>query len=79
MTNYLFYITISSLLILLPIRFILLIEKLFDVVTDFTLLELGDTNQPLLKELMNKAPGTFHHSMHVANSRETAVASAIGC
>ena len=55
----------------------LLIEKLFDVVTDFTLLELGDTNQPLLKELMNKAPGTFHHSMHVANLAETA-ASAIG-
>jgi membrane-associated HD superfamily phosphohydrolase len=43
----------------------------------FTLLELGDTNQPLLKELMNKAPGTFHHSMHVANLAESA-ASAIG-
>ena len=77
MTNYLFYITISSLLILFTYPLILLIEKLFDVVTDFTLLELGDTNQPLLKELMNKAPGTFHHSMHVANLAESA-ASAIG-
>ena len=77
MTNYLFYITISSVLILFTYPLILLIEKLFDVVTDFTLLELGDTNQPLLKELMNKAPGTFHHSMHVANLAESA-ASAIG-
>ena len=77
MTNYLFYITISCVLILFTYPLILLIEKLFDVVTDFTLLELGDTNQPLLKELMNKAPGTFHHSMHVANLAESA-ASAIG-
>ena len=75
--NYLFYITIGSLFILFTYPLILLIEKVFDVVTDFTLLELGDTNQPLLKELMNKAPGTFHHSMHVANLVESA-ASAIG-
>lgn len=73
----LMYIAINSLFILFTYPIILLFEKLFGVTTDFTLLELGDTNQPLLKELMTKAPGTFHHSLQVANLSETA-ASAIG-
>lgn len=71
------YIAINSVFILFTYPIILLFEKLFGVTTDFTLLELGDTNQPLLKELMNKAPGTFHHSLQVANLSETA-AAAIG-
>ena len=73
----LMYIAINSVFILFTYPIILLFEKLFGVTTDFTLLELGDTNQPLLKELMNKAPGTFHHSLQVANLSEAA-ASAIG-
>lgn len=73
----LMYIAISSVFILFTYPVILLFEKLFGITTDFTLLELGDTNQPLLKELMNKAPGTFHHSLQVANLSEAA-ASAIG-
>ncbi|RNC85948.1 MAG: HDIG domain-containing protein [Balneola sp.] len=73
----LMYIAINSLFILFTYPIILLFEKLFGVTTDFTLLELGDTNQPLLKELMTTAPGTFHHSLQVANLSETA-ASAIG-
>ena len=75
--NYLMYISINSVFILFTYPIILLFEKLFGVTTDFTLLELGDTNQPLLKELMNTAPGTFHHSLQVANLSEAA-ASAIG-
>ncbi len=71
------HIAINSVFILFTYPIILLFEKLFGVTTDFTLLELGDTNQPLLKDLMNKAPGTFHHSLQVANLSETA-ASAIG-
>ncbi len=71
------YIAISSVFILFTYPIILLFEKLFGITTDFTLIELGDTNQPLLKELMNKAPGTFHHSLQVANLSEAA-ASAIG-
>lgn len=71
-----FFIAINCLLILFTYPIILLFEKIFGVTTDFTLLELGDTNQPLLKELMNKAPGTFHHSLQVANLSEAA-ASAI--
>ncbi|MBO6523742.1 MAG: HDIG domain-containing protein [Balneolaceae bacterium] len=75
--NNLMFIAINSVFILFTYPIILLFEKLFGVTTDFTLLELGDTNQPLLKELMNKAPGTFHHSLQVANLSEAA-ASAIG-
>ncbi len=66
------FIAINCLLILFTYPIILLFEKIFGVTTDFTLLELGDTNQPLLKELMNKAPGTFHHSLQVANLSEAA-------
>ncbi len=47
-------------------------EKLFGMVSDVSLLELSDTNSRLLKELANKAPGTFHHSLQVANLAEAA-------
>ncbi|WP_304038636.1 HD family phosphohydrolase [Mesonia mobilis] len=47
-------------------------EKLFALVSDMSLLELSDTNSKLLKELSNKAPGTFHHSLNVANLAEAA-------
>jgi len=45
-------------------------ERLFDVTTDITLLELSDLNHPLLKRLSVKAPGSFHHSILVANLAE---------
>lgn len=47
-------------------------EKIFGLVSDVSLLELSDTNSRLLKELSNKAPGTFHHSLNVANLAEAA-------
>jgi len=47
-------------------------EKVFGLVSDLSLLELSDTNGKLLKELANKAPGTFHHSLNVANLAEAA-------
>ncbi|PIA81210.1 phosphohydrolase [Gaetbulibacter sp. 4G1] len=52
-------------------------EKLFGLVSDVSLLELSDTNSKLLKELSNIAPGTFHHSLNVANLAE-ASANEIG-
>ncbi len=52
-------------------------EKVFGLVSDVSLLELSDTNTKLLKELSNKAPGTFHHSLNVANLAE-ACANEIG-
>lgn len=47
-------------------------EKIFGLVSDMSLLELSDTNSRLLKELAEKAPGTFHHSLNVANLAEAA-------
>ena len=52
-------------------------EKMFGLVSDVSLLELSDTNSKLLKELSNTAPGTFHHSLNVANLCE-ACANEIG-
>jgi putative nucleotidyltransferase with HDIG domain len=46
-------------------------EKIFGLVSDVSLLELSDTNSKLLKELSNRAPGTFHHSLNVANLAES--------
>lgn len=72
------FIAINALFILFTYPIILLFEKLFGITTDFTLLEMSDTNRPLLKELMNKAPGTFHHSLQVANLSEAAAAAIKG-
>lgn len=52
-------------------------ERVFHVTTDLTLLELSDFNRPLLNELSQKAPGTFHHSVNLGNLAE-AGAEAIG-
>lgn len=52
-------------------------EKVFNIATDLTLLELSDFNQPLLRELSQKAPGTFHHSIIVGTLAEKA-AEAVG-
>jgi cyclic-di-AMP phosphodiesterase PgpH len=48
-------------------------EKTFSLVSDVSLLELSDTNNPLLRELAQKAPGTFQHSMQVANLAEEGI------
>ncbi len=71
------FLLINAVGIWLTYPLILVIEKVFKVTTDVTLLELSDTNQPILKKLMIEAPGSFHHSLQVANLAETA-ASAIG-
>lgn len=47
-------------------------ERIFGVVSDLTLLELSDMNNPLLKRLSKEAPGTFQHTMQVANLAEHA-------
>lgn len=70
-------IVINAILILITYPLILVFEKLFDNLTSFTLLELADTNHPLLKRLMDETPGTFHHSVQVARLAEGA-AAAIG-
>jgi len=52
-------------------------EKVFGLISDLSLLELSDTNSKLLKQLAENAPGTFHHSLNVANLAE-ASANEIG-
>lgn len=52
-------------------------ESMFDIATDIKLLELLDPNQPLLKEMVYKGPGTYHHSILIGNLAEAA-AEAIG-
>jgi cyclic-di-AMP phosphodiesterase PgpH len=52
-------------------------EMLFDIATDIKLLELLDPNHPLMKELLYKSPGTYHHSILIGNLSEAA-AEAIG-
>jgi putative nucleotidyltransferase with HDIG domain len=62
----------SLVLAVLPI-----FEYIFRVVTNISLLELSDFNQPLLRRLILEAPGTYQHSLVVANLSEAA-ANAIG-
>lgn len=50
-------------------------EHIFKVVTNVSLLELSDFNQPLLKQLILEAPGTYQHSLVVANLSEAAAES----
>ncbi len=68
--NFILFI-ICGLLTLFVYPLIYIYEKIFNLMSDVSLLELSDTNSPLLKDLSNKAPGTFHHSMNVANLAES--------
>ncbi len=63
----------NVLLTLLTYPLIFLIEKSFRVTSDFSLIELTDFNSDLLRELSTKAPGTFQHSLQVANLAESAI------
>lgn len=53
------------------------VERAFGVLTDLSLLEVGDVAHPLLQELVRRAPGTYNHSINVASIGEAA-AEAIG-
>jgi len=70
--NYFFLFAMNGLLSFLSIILIYIYEKVFGLVSDVTLLELSNTNTKLLRELNEKAPGTFQHSMQVANLAEAA-------
>lgn len=63
----------NGFLVLLAYPLIYIFEKIFKFLSDLTLMELSDTNQKLLRDLAEKAPGTFQHSMQVANLAEEAI------
>ncbi|MBR4440513.1 MAG: HDIG domain-containing protein [Bacteroidales bacterium] len=64
---------INSMLLLLAYPVIYLFEKVFGLLSDVTLVELADSNRPLLRRLAEEAPGTFQHCMQVANLAEAAI------
>jgi cyclic-di-AMP phosphodiesterase PgpH len=64
---------VNGMLILISYPLIYMFEKIFGFMSDATLMELTDTNQPLLRRLAELAPGTFQHSLQVANLAEDAV------
>ncbi|OGF16412.1 MAG: hypothetical protein A2W00_07630 [Candidatus Eisenbacteria bacterium RBG_16_71_46] len=66
------FLAVSLAFLLLP-----LVEHLFGLTSDITLLELSDLNRPLLKRVQLEAPGTYHHSMVVGSLAEAA-AEAVG-
>ncbi|TDG36660.1 HDIG domain-containing protein [Pedobacter changchengzhani] len=63
----------SVLLSLLAYPLIYVFERIFGITSDVALIELTNTNNKLLRELGYKAPGTFQHSMQVANLAEAAI------
>lgn len=64
---------VNALLLLSAYPLIYIAESVFGLVSDVSLMELSDTNHPLLRQLAIKAPGTFQHSLQVANLAESAV------
>ena len=70
---YIAWFAANALLLLASYQLIYVFEKTFGFLSDTTLMELGDTNQDLLRKLAEVAPGTFQHSLQVANLAESAV------
>ena len=64
---------VSSFFIFITYPLIYIFEKVFGFVSDVTLIELSDTNQPLLRKLAEEAPGTFQHSLQIANLAEAVI------
>ncbi len=69
------YLFLNALFVVAAYPLVFLLEKIFLLVSVATLKDLSDTNNPLLQELARKAPGTFQHSLQVANMAERAVAA----
>lgn len=63
---HLLYLGINLIFLTFSYMLIYPVEKIFGYVSNISLVELGDVNSPLLRELSMKAPGTFQHSMQVS-------------
>ncbi|HZL76879.1 MAG TPA: HDIG domain-containing protein, partial [Bacteroidales bacterium] len=68
---------VNGIFVLLSYPLIIIFEQRFLLISETSLLELSDTNQPLLRKFAEEAPGSFQHSLQVANLAEEA-ARAIG-
>lgn len=61
------YLIVNGIALLFAYPLLYLIEKTFGFTSDITLIELSNTNNPLLRQMSEIAPGTFNHSIQVAN------------
>lgn len=61
---------LNAILILFAVPFVSLLEKMFHLLSDFSLIGYTNTNTKILRELSSKAPGTFQHCIQVANIAE---------
>ena len=71
--NMMKWFAMSSLFIMVVYPLVYIFEKLFGFISDVTLIELSDSNQPLLRKLAEEAPGTFQHSLQIANLAEEVI------
>lgn len=69
---------VNGVLMLFAYPFIYIAEKLFGYISDVTLVELANTNNPLLRQFSEVAPGSFQHSLQVSNLAAEAAASIEG-
>ncbi|HOF03163.1 MAG TPA: HDIG domain-containing protein [Atribacterota bacterium] len=70
--NYLWGILSGITSVILTLGILPFLESFFDITSSFKLMELSNPNQPLLKQLLVEAPGTYHHSVVVGNLAEAA-------
>lgn len=68
----LLFLLINAILVIVLYPFVFLFEKIFSLVSYSKLWDMTDTNNKLLQEMAQKAPGTFQHSIQVANLAENA-------
>lgn len=61
---------LNAILILFAVPFVIMLEKMFHLLSDFSLIGYTNTNTKILRELSSKAPGTFQHCIQVANIAE---------
>ncbi|MEE1142293.1 MAG: HDIG domain-containing protein [Bacteroidales bacterium] len=69
-TDVILMFALNSILLLFAIPFISILEKLFGLISDYSIIEYTNTNSKILRELSVKAPGTFQHCIQVANISE---------
>lgn len=72
LTRDLGFLAVNAILVIVLYPFVFILERVLSLVSYTHLLDLVDTNLPLLQELQRKAPGTFQHSLQVANLAQNA-------
>lgn len=69
-TDIILMFALNSIMILFAIPFVFVLEKIFGLISNYSIIEYTNTNTKILRELSVKAPGTFQHCIQVANLAE---------